>query len=156
MSIDTGNYSAKHWSLKAEQAQIQANKALELITEYKTQIENSLLNIQKVTNTFLRGITADTTEWVVIESKIGKSCFKNVKQIKKIWIPSTCEIIEAPSYLESPFYNCSEDCQIFTDVTDEDSTPVGWGNFWNYFSETEKLTVNYNSTIQDFNEYKIV
>jgi len=149
------NYSAKHYSLKAAASSLSAETAKDKVLECQKIIEQLYQNIQTYMSTFERVIKDDTKEWVVIETSIPESAFKNKTQLKKIWIPSTCTTIKTTTYLTAPFYGCSSDLQIFTDVASENNIPIGWDNFWNYYSSTGKLTVNYNSSMTDFSNYSV-
>lgn len=147
------NYSAKHWSNKAASYASEAADSETNALEYKSAVENLLTEIKTLVGSYLRYINANTTEWIVTEEALPSRAFYKCTQIEKVWIPSTCMTIEASNYLKSPFYGCSSTCQIFTDVASEDDIPQGWGVYWNYYSETGTLTVNYNSSIDDFNDY---
>ena len=95
---------------------------------------------------------------------IGPREFRGATNLKKIWIPSTIGHINADSPEKAPFFGCPSTCIIFTDITDENNLPVSIdpetgietaliSPYWNNYSETGKLQVNYSSTIYEFNEY---
>ena len=118
---------------------------------------------------FLKTINANTTKFTVRGSRIEANAFSYVgSNLKKIWIPSTCTTIEAPSYDKSPFYPIafpgtpiaeidllSPDLQIFTDVVSSAVKPSGWGPYWNYYSETQQLTVHWNSNKAIYKAFNI-
>ena len=83
----------------------------------------------------------ENIENIVIGSgvkSIGVSAFSGCKKLTSIYIPATVtEIPAAGYYYNSPFYGCSSDLVIVTEVTDTSS----FGRYWNNLSETEKASV---------------
>ena len=83
----------------------------------------------------------ENIENVVIGSgvtNIGVSAFSGCKKLKTIYIPATVtEIPAAGYYYNSPFFGCSSDLVIVTEVIDT----TAFGRYWNNLSETVKATV---------------
>ena len=88
-------------------------------------------------------------DFIACESIGLKTCYK-CKGLTKVWLPSTCTAISAASYSNAPFYQCSSTLKIYTDVTDEDSIPSGWGAYWNYYGSSSTLTVHYGATHDEY------
>ena len=83
-------------------------------------------------------------------TSIGQNAFRNCTSLTKIWIPSTVTDISASSYSYSPFYSCSSNLVIYTDIASEDDIPSGWGTYWNYYGSGKTLTVVYGASEEDF------
>lgn len=85
---------------------------------------------------------------------LGQRTFSNIgKNFKKIWIPSTIETISASSssYSLFSFNSTGSAITIYTNVADADSTPSGWGAYWNISPvTTSTITTVYNATYEDF------
>lgn len=81
-------------------------------------------------------------------TKIDYAAFSGCTSLTKIWIPDTCITINAPSDWQSPFYNCSPSLHIYCEAS---SKPVGWGTYWNYYDNTNQLTVTWSTTLEAFN-----
>lgn len=73
--------------------------------------------------------------------------FRACTNLRKVWIPSTCTTITAASAANSPFYACNSALQIYTDAA---SANTGWEAYWNYYSSSGQLTVNYGTTEAQF------
>lgn len=78
-------------------------------------------------------------------TRIGSSAFFWCGSLKKIWIPKGCVNISAS--ISFPFNGCSNLTDIYTDAP---SKPSGWGDYFNYTSDTVKATVHYNVTKAEF------
>lgn len=80
---------------------------------------------------------------------IGANAFSvesnNTGGISEIFIPSTCETIEAFLVSKSPFYNTN--VEIYTDA---ESRPSGWSLYFNYLKAFTKATVHYGVSREDF------
>ena len=83
-------------------------------------------------------------------SLTGISIFRYSTALAKVWLPSTITTITASAATSCPFYGCSSTLEIYTDVTDEDSIPEGWGTYWNYCASGSTLTVHYGSTYEEY------
>jgi len=117
--------------------------------------DNSLVYSQKKLiqisdmSEYLTFINCNTKKFKVREDEISKNEFCGHKNLRKVWIPSTCTTIEAPTAKESPFYGCSPYLTIYTDVK-QDSIPAGWGEYWNYYSTGETLAVFFSSSLSQY------
>jgi hypothetical protein len=86
-------------------------------------------------------------------SYIGQNCFYNCSSLQKIWIPKEAVIYGTTSKSYVPFYRCYH-LEIFTDA---ESQPSEWGtNFDACDSSSNKLTIHYNSTKEDYDNYKVL
>jgi hypothetical protein len=74
---------------------------------------------------------------------LGENAFYNCDAIPKLWIPSSCTKIDGSSYSKSPFYGCTSTIQLYCEAA---SKPAGWGTYWNYYSSSGQLTVNWGIT----------
>lgn len=104
---------------------------------------------------FAKFTNAYTTQFTVRSNRINENDFCRAALLRKIWIPATCTIIEAPSADKSPFYGLSSALEIFTDVENSSSIPEGWGEYWNYYSATEQLPVHYGAAKSEYNAFNI-
>ena len=102
---------------------------------------------------YLRYINVLSKQFRVREDSLDTKEFQFHKNLMKIWIPSTCKTIIAPTAKESPFYGVSRFLQIFTDIKSPDEIPTGWDPYWNYFNDEEELYVNYNSSLSRYQSY---
>ena len=75
---------------------------------------------------------------------MGFVVFKNCHELVSVFIPSTVITMAPTEEGDSLFFGCSPTLEINTDVASEDAIPSGWGQYWNYYSNSETLTVNYN------------
>jgi hypothetical protein len=73
-------------------------------------------------------------------STIAVKAFNNCTSLSNIWIPESVTTIVASSVSSATFYGCSKDLVINCEAS---SRPSGWGPYWNYYSDNDKLTVNY-------------
>ena len=83
-------------------------------------------------------------------TSIGYGAFFYCSGLTSVYIPSTVTTISASSYSSSPFYGCSSNLVIYTDVANASSVPSGWGAYWNYYSSSGTLTVNYGYTLEQY------
>lgn len=81
--------------------------------------------------------------------QIEQQCLYNCNSLRKVWLPSSCYRVRCEGNI-SPFQNVNSNCIIYTDVQDENSIPSTWDQYWNYYSNNEKLNVIYGATYQDF------
>lgn len=86
---------------------------------------------------------------------INRNAFSNCSQLKNIFIPSSVKnILDKETYTSaakySPFYNCPSSTIIYTDAVSSN-----WSGYWNYYSDKNRLTVNYGISLDDYvNIYK--
>ena len=78
---------------------------------------------------------------------ISSKAFLNCNALKTIYIPSSITTISTTEYSDSPFYMCSSDMVIYCGAS---SKQTGWGDYWNYYSKTGKLTVEYGYTWDEY------
>ncbi len=64
--------------------------------------------------------------------------FTNCTSLTSIYIPSSVTEIDGSSKTESPFFGCYSTTKIYCGHT---SKPDGWGTYWNYFSNSNSLSV---------------
>ena len=64
--------------------------------------------------------------------------FTNCTSLTSIYIPSSVTEIDGSSKTESPFFGCYSTTKIYCGHT---SKPDGWGAYWNYFSNSNSLSV---------------
>ena len=81
-------------------------------------------------------------------TSIGGSAFFNCIKLTKIFIPASVTNISASSYSDSPFNGCSSSLVIYCEAG---SKPTGWGTYWNYYSSSGTLTVNWGVDYDDYN-----
>lgn len=113
-------------------------------------------DISDIDNEFLKGTYTETMSFICRGNwPIPKNSFKYSTSLRKVWIPKTASKIEAPTPEESPFYGLSPLIQIFTDVIDSTQIPSSWGAYWNYYSESGQLNVNYNSDKAIYKAYVV-
>jgi len=105
-------------------------------------------------NNFLKVANSNTTELKFPDyCIISARSFINLTSLKKIWIPSTCQKIGGSEFYEAPFFGCNSQCHIFTDIESSEKIPETWSEYWNYYSKTGVLAVDYGSTIKTYEEY---
>lgn len=81
---------------------------------------------------------------------LNQNAFSNCSQLKNIFISSSVNTISASKVANSPFYNCPSSTIIYTDATSGK-----WSGYWNYYSDKNRLTVNYGISLDDYkNIYK--
>ena len=73
--------------------------------------------------------------------------FSHCSGLTSVYIPSTVTTISASSYSSSPFYCCSSNLKIYTDVANASSKPSGWGTYWNYYDSSNQLQVVYGCSL---------
>ncbi|MBQ3158608.1 MAG: leucine-rich repeat domain-containing protein, partial [Clostridia bacterium] len=89
---------------------------------------------------------------------IGERAFEGCEGIETVFIPSSVTVMGAdPSFTEdhisgTVFYGCSNDLVIYTYIANEASVPDGWGEKWNYKSETETFTTKYGYSIIQYKD----
>lgn len=76
--------------------------------------------------------------------------FENCVGLTKVWLPSTITSIDCSGASSAPFYGCSSSLVIYTDIANADAKPAGWGSYWNYYSSSNKCSVVYGATYEDF------
>ncbi|MBR2909892.1 MAG: leucine-rich repeat domain-containing protein [Clostridia bacterium] len=93
-----------------------------------------------------------TGELIIPDSvtSIGDSAFSYCRGLTSVYIPSSVTSISASSYSYAPFSLCSSSLVIYTDVANASSKPSGWGTYWNYYSSSGTLTVNYGYTLEQY------
>ena len=80
------------------------------------------------TSEFLTYTNIYTRKKKVRDEILHSNSYKNSKNLRKIYIPSTCTTIEANTPQESPFYGCSPYLTIYTNVN-ENEIPETWGPY---------------------------
>ena len=83
-------------------------------------------------------------------TSIGQQAFYSCSGLTSVYIPSSVTTISAPYYYNAPFYRCSSSLVIYTDASNASSKPSGWGTYWNYYSSSGTLTVNYSYTLEQY------
>ncbi|MBR2909396.1 MAG: leucine-rich repeat domain-containing protein [Clostridia bacterium] len=140
-------------------------------TTYEDRGKNAI--IEKSTNTIIQGFNC--TDLSVLEevtsignyafyscsgltsviipdsvTSIGQQAFYSCSGLTSVYIPSSVTTISAPYYYNAPFYRCSSSLVIYTDASNASSKPSGWGTYWNYYSSSGTLTVNYSYTLEQY------
>ena len=112
-------------------------------------IPNSVTSIGNSAFYFCSGLTG---ELIIPDSvtSIGDSAFRYCSGLTSVYIPSTVTTITASNYSYAPFYQCSSSLVIYTDVANASSKPSGWSTYWNYYSSSGTLTVNYGYTLEQY------
>ncbi|MBR2908874.1 MAG: leucine-rich repeat domain-containing protein [Clostridia bacterium] len=101
-------------------------------------------------------------------TSIGELAFNGCSGLTSVIIPNSVTSLEAlvfwgcsgltSAYIPSSvtsigsglFIKCSSSLVIYTDVVDASSVSSGWEEFWNYYSGSEALTVNYGYTLEQY------
>ena len=78
---------------------------------------------------------------------IYSNAFDGCTSLTKMWIPISCSSIYPFSISESPFYNCTSTLHIYCEAS---SKPAGWSDYWNYYDDTNQLTVTWDTTLAEF------
>ena len=80
---------------------------------------------------------------------IEESAFSSCRSLQKIWIPSTCTIgsFVYSIVTDSPYV------EIYTDAAEK---PESWPSTFNEISSSVSATVHYGSSIEEFNNKKII
>lgn len=68
----------------------------------------------------------------------------------KVFIPSTCETIDASGYYSAPFFNWGRTKTNIEFYTDASEKPSGWGDYFNYLTNSVQGTVHYGVTEAQF------
>ena len=95
---------------------------------------------------------------------VNKLHGKSLINLRKIWIPSDIGKVSAASIENAPFLGVPSTVEIFTDIIDENHLPIAIdsetgietpiiGPYFDYYSETGRLKVNYNSTYEEYKEF---
>lgn len=79
-------------------------------------------------------------------TSIGTNAFYNCTGLTMLYIPESVTTITAPSYSESPFYNCSSALTIYCEA---DAAPEGWGTYWNYRNSSNRLPTSFGISLED-------
>ena len=95
--------------------------------------------------------------------KIDTGDFKNFTSLLEVHIPKSVKTVEdgtnytyigvnghtPPSKIDNlPFLGCNPELKIYCEET---SKPSGWGEYWNYISENQKLSVFWGEYKSDIN-----
>lgn len=72
--------------------------------------------------------------------------FDSCAGLNKLWINKE-STIPASSVFDSPFYECSNLTDIYTDATEK---PSGWGEYFNYTNFSTQATVHYGVSEAEF------
>ena len=72
---------------------------------------------------------------------INQQAFLGCTALTSVYLPSLVETIVASTYGDSPFNNCTSNLMINCQRA---SKPTSWGTYWNYYSETGQLNINWN------------
>ena len=113
------------------------------------KIGNNVTNIGEGAFLNCRGLSGS----IIIPNSvtsIGERAFGGCTGLEKIFIPSSATTISAPDYYSAPFLDCSSSLVIYTDVANAESVPSGWNTYWNYYSSSGTLTVNYGYTLEQY------
>ena len=78
---------------------------------------------------------------------IDYQVFNTLKNIKKVWIPSSIETWSAKSSSYCGFPYSNKNCIIYTDATEK---PTGWGDYWNNYDSSTKLPVYWGATKENY------
>jgi len=91
-----------------------------------------------------------TNETVIDNSitSINKYAFEGLKKISTLYLPSTVSSITSSSKDESIFKNCSSELIVYTNAKSDLS---GWGNYYKYLDQTNKIKVIYNTSYEEYN-----
>ena len=111
-------------------------------------IPDSVTSIGDYAFSYCSGLTSVTI--VNSVTSIGSSAFNSCTGLTSVYIPSTVTTITASSYSYAPFNGCSSGLVIYTDVANASSVPSGWDTYWNYYSNSGTLTVNYGYTLEQY------
>lgn len=83
-------------------------------------------------------------------TSIGYNAFSSCTGLTKVYIPAKVTTITSlNATYNTPFTGCSSTCQIYTGVNSS-SILSGWGQYWNYYSSSGQLNVNYGKSVDDF------
>ena len=107
-------------------------------------IPNSVTDIKNRAFSYCDGLTS-----IIIPdgvTSIGSRTFLYCEKLTKIYIPASVTTISASGSSNSPFYGCSSSLVIYCAAG---SKPTGWGTYWNYYSSSETLTVNWGASEAD-------
>ena len=66
---------------------------------------------------------------------------------KKVFIPASVTSMPAFSYIDAQFYGSNPNVVVYCEAS---SKPDGWGEYWNYYSSTGKVTVIWGATQAQF------
>ena len=78
---------------------------------------------------------------------IGSNAFRRCTFLSRMWIPATCITIPTPGVSSAPFYQCTSTPAIYCEAA---SKPDGWGEYWDNYGSSTKLTVNWGVTKEAF------
>ena len=81
-------------------------------------------------------------------TSIENSAFNGCSGLTKIFIPASVATISVSRYYDSPFYRCSSTLKICCEASEK---PSGWGTYWNYYDNSNQLTVTWGFTRAQFN-----
>ncbi|MBR2908862.1 MAG: leucine-rich repeat domain-containing protein, partial [Clostridia bacterium] len=112
-------------------------------------IPNSVTSIENNAFTWCNGFTGS----LIIPNSlisIGQSAFAYCRGLSSVYLPSTVTSINSSYSMYAPFSNCSSSLVIYTDVADASSKPSGWGQYWNYYSSSGAITVNYGYSLEQY------
>ena len=98
---------------------------------------------------YLKYTNIYTEKFIVRTKRLSSQSFRNKKSLKRIYITKNCEEIPGITVDESPFIGCSEDLEIYTEIS-EDLIPNGWKRYWNYRGEGLPIPVFYGTEIEFF------
>ena len=79
---------------------------------------------------------------------IYNNVFKNCTGLTHVYIPSTVTTISASGATNSPFDGCSSTLKIYAGAS---SKPSGWSTYWNNYGSSNKLTVYWGISLEDYN-----
>lgn len=83
---------------------------------------------------------------IVCSGEINNA-FPECYGLQKVWVNKEATIPASDSALNSPFYECSNLTDIYTDATEK---PSGWGDYFNYTSFSTQATVHYGVSEAEF------
>lgn len=92
-----------------------------------------------------KGITIEVIPNEITYISIG--AFRGCTSLTKMWISSSCTSIQANTVLNAPFRDCTSTLHIYCEAS---SKPAGWGTYWNYYDDTNQLTVTWDTTLAEF------
>lgn len=79
---------------------------------------------------------------------VEQNAFYFAANLKTIYLSSsTYEVLSGSTYYNSPFYGCSSDLIIYSGNT---SKPTSFETYWNWYSEEDTLTVQWNYSYENY------